>query len=294
MDLREFFKKEKNIRAGMWLARLTPRVLGYRVAEYAGNKIAESKPAVYQQLRENISYIPGANHEPGKLDELTRRAFINAAKYYYDFYHVIGKPSSKIIENVHIPQSLFDQIKQIQASGRGVLIAGIHLSNFDLGSLCLAALGLKVQGLSAASPNGGYQFQNEIRKKYGFYTTPINPQSLREAIHNLNNGKIVAGGLDWPQHDETELTEVFGKPAYVPLGTARLALLSNAVTIVIAFYKDSRPGYQLHYSEPMEVIRTDNKREDIKLNTRQYIAFFENIVSQYPDQWLMFHKFWAN
>ena len=294
MDLREFFKDDKVVRTGMWLARLTPRKVGYHVAKIAGNRIADSKSAVYQQLRENLSHIPRTDDQPGKLDELARRAFINAGKVYYDFYHSVGKPPSEIIKKVNIPDKLLEDVAEIQAEGRGVLLAGIHLSNFDLGSLCLSSLGLEIQGLSAANPNDGYMFQNEIRMKYGFHATPINPKSLRKAITNLKQGKIVGTGLDWPHHEVEELTEVFGKPAYVPLGTARLAMMTNAVTIIIAFYKDSLPEYQLFFSEPMDVIQTGTKQEQIRSNTRMYMEYFEKYVSLKPDQWMMYHKFWAN
>jgi KDO2-lipid IV(A) lauroyltransferase len=294
MNLQEIFKNDKAIKAGMWVARLTPRWAGYGLAKNVGSRVAKNQSGVYRQLRENISHIPGADDEPGKLHNLTKRALINAGKNYYDFYHVIGDPPATITNYVNIPDRLRNEIDKIQASGRGVQLAGIHLSNFDLGSICLSAVGLEIQGLSAANPNQGYQFQNELRKKYGFMTTPIDPKTLREAIRNLKNGKIVATGLDWPQHDETELTKVFGKPAYVPLATARLAMMTNAVTIIIAFYKDSRPKYQMHMSEPMDVIRTGNKQEEIRLNTSQYMKYFEKFVSQHPDQWMMFHKFWAD
>jgi len=274
MNLQELFKSDKAVQAGMWVARFTPPWLGHRLAEAAGSRIAKNRSGVYWQVRENISHIPGTNDQPGKLDELTKRALINAGKNYYDFYHVIGKPPSEIIKKVNIPMELLDEIDKAQAEGRGVQLGGIHLSNFDLGSICLSALGLKIQGLSASNPNLGYQFQNKIRKKYGFITTPIDPKTLREAINNLKNGGIVAGGVDWRQPEEAELTDVFGKPAYVPLGTARLAMMTNAVTIIVAFYKDSRPGYQMYKSEPLDVIRTGNKKEEIRLNTRQYVQFF--------------------
>ena len=292
MDLQELFKSDRAVATGMWLARLTPRWFGYGLARYAGNQIAKNQSGVYAQLSENISHIPGTNEKPGQVHELTRRALINAGKYYYDFYHMVGKSPLEVTKKVNIPDHLLETVRNIQASGRGVQLAGIHLSNFDLGSISLGAHGLEILGLSAANPNQGYEFQNKLRKKYGFIATPIEPKSLREAITRLKNGGIVAGAIDWPKSGETELTEVFGKPAHIPLGVARLAIMTNAVTIAIAFYKDSRPEYQIYVSEPMEVIRTGNKQEEIKLNTRKYLDFFENVVSRHPDQWMMFHKFW--
>ena len=294
MDLQEFFKSDKAVAAGMWLARLTPRWFGYGLARYTGNRIAKNRSGVYAQLSENISHIPGTNEKPGQVHELTRRALINAGKYYYDFYHMVGKSPLEVTKKVNIPDHLLETVRNIQASGRGVQLAGIHLSNFDLGSISLGAHGLEILGLSAANPNQGYEFQNQLRQKYGFIATPIEPKTLREAIARLKNGGIVAGAIDWPKSGESELTEVFGKPAHIPLGVARLAIMTNAVTIAIAFYKDARPKYQIYVSEPMEVIRTGNKQEDIKINTRRYLDFFEKIVRQHPDQWMMFHKFWAD
>lgn len=294
MDLQEFFKSDKAVAAGMWMARLTPRWFGYSLARYTGNRIAKNRSGVYAQLSENISHIPGTNEEPGQLHELTRRALINAGKYYYDFYHMVGKPPTEVIKKVDVPEDLLEMVRNFQASGRGVQLAGIHLSNFDLGSITLGSHGLEILGLSAANPNQGYEFQNKIRQKYGFVATPIEPKSLREAITKLKNGGIVAGAIDWPKSGEPELTEVFGKPAHIPLGVARLAIMTNAVTIAIAFYKDSHPRYQMYYSEPLDVIRTGNKQEEIKLNNRKYLDFFEKAVSQHPDQWMMFHKFWAD
>lgn len=276
------------------LAKAMPKWAGYGFAKQVGRMIANQKPAVYWQMRKNIAHIPGTNEEPGQLDKITRQAFINAGKFYYDYYHSIGLPPDKIQKQIPIPDELFERIEQIQSSGRGVQLAGIHLSNFDLGSIILASHGLHIQALSAADPNEGYEYQNELRLRYGFMATPINPGSLKTAIRRLREGGIVAVGLDWPQPDETCLTEVFGKPAYVPLGTARLALLSDAVTLILAFYFDSRNNYRLHFSDPIEVIRTGNKQEDICVNTAAYMGYFESIVSQYPDQWMMFHKFWAD
>jgi KDO2-lipid IV(A) lauroyltransferase len=294
MDLQDFFKQKNVILTGMALARLSPRQVGYSVAELAGNRIADEKPRVYWQMRENISHIPGTTDPPEKLDELTRRAFINAGKYYYDFYNIVGRPVEVVCNRVEIEDHVLDTINAVLESGRGVQLAGIHMSNFDLGTISLCAHGLDIMALSAADPNDAYKVQNELRAKYGFSATPINPASLREAINRLRSGQIIATGLDWPHHEETQLTEVFGKPAFLPLGTARLALLGDALTFVIAFYSDENMTYRMHISEPLEVIRTGNKENDIRLNTQAYVRVMESFLIQHPDQWMMYHKFWAD
>lgn len=294
MDLQAFFRQKNVILTGMALARLSPRRVGYSVAEMAGNRIADEKPRVYWQMRKNISHIPGTTDPPERLDELARQAFINAGKYYYDFYNIVGRPVEEVCRRVEIEPHILDTINAVLESGRGVQLAGIHMSNFDLGTISLCARGLDIMALSAADPNEAYKVQNQLREKYGFLVTPINPASLRTAINRLRSGKIVATGLDWPHPEETHLTEVFGKPAYLPLGTARLALLGDAITFIIAFYSDENMTYRMHISEPLEVIRTGNKEADIRLNTEAYVRILEDLLIRHPDQWMMYHQFWPN
>ena len=293
MDLQEFFKNKYSIYGGLALAKIVPRKLGYAAARLVGERIADKKPRVYRQVRENISHIPGTTDQPGQLDEITKQAFINAGKYYYDFYHMIGAPVEKLTERLHIPDKVFNLIGEAQARGRGVQFAGIHMGNFDLGMVTLAGSGLDLQALSASNPNEGYEVQNKLRSRYDFTVTPISPASLRQAIQRLRNGGIVAVGLDWPHPEETVFTEVFGEPAYIPLGTARLALLGNAVTIIIGFYSDEQGHNHLLYSDPIDVISTGDKAEDIRQNTKAYIRVFEDFLQKHPDQWLMYHKFWS-
>lgn len=293
MDLREFFQNESVIKGGLNLARIAPRWAGYGLAKMVGRQIARKKPAVYWQVRENIAHITGSTDED-KLTAVTKRAFVNAGRCYYDFYNTIGRPAKVVRSKINFPDKFFEYMTAAEKEGRGVQLAGIHLSNFDLGAMAVAAHGYSVQALSVANPSEGYKLQNQLRKEYGFIVTPITPVSLRQGIRRLKSGGIIAVGLDWPHPEEISLTEVFGKPAYVPLGTARLALISNCLTIILAFYFDSRRGYSMYVSEPMEAIRTGDRDKDVALNTQKYMSFFEQIVSKHPDQWMMFRKFWAD
>lgn len=293
MDLREFFQNENVIRTGLNLAKIAPRWAGYGLAKAVGREIARTKPAVYWQVQENISIITGIQDEE-ELKKITKQAFVNAGKYYFDFYHTIGKPAKVLRNKVDIPDKFFEDVKKAQQAGRGVQLAGIHMSNFDLGAMAVASHGLKIQALSVSNPSEGYQLQNQLREEYGFIVTPIEPRTLRQGIRRLKDGGIIATGLDWPHPEETQLTEVFGRPAYVPLGTARLALMTNAVTIVLAFYSDKNHNYGMYASEPLDPIRTGDRQEEIAANTRAYMEIFEKFVSRHPEQWMMFREFWAD
>ena len=293
MDLQEFLKQRWVIYGVLGVARMMPRRTGYALMAYAARRISKSKPKVYRKLRENIRHIPGTNNPPVKLDQLTSQAFHNAGRFYFDFYHLIQGPLEGIDQMVDIPEEVYDKIQAVQSSGRGVLLAGMHMGNIDLGMVGLSQNRLEILALSTANPNEAYKIQNKLRSGSGLKITPITPASLKSAIKRLKKGGIVATGVDWPHPEEQNLTNVFGKPAYVPLGTARLALLSGAVTLVLGFYAKPDGVTSVYISDPIEVIRTGNKEEEINLNTSTYIQYFEEFVSRHPDQWMMYHQFWA-
>lgn len=293
MDLQEFFQKPATIYTGLGLARMIPKPVGENLANLVGTWIADQKPRIYRQLVQNLSHIPSVNTSTEHLEETALKNVIHMSRFYLEFYRLIGRPLKALQENVHIPPEFYEMVAEIRKTGRGVQLAGMHLGNFDLVMLVLASEIQNVQALSAAAPNEGYQVHNELRARYGIEVTPINSNSLRQAIRKLQEGGVVAVGVDWPHPEETTLTEVFGKPAFIPLGTARLALLSDAVTLILATYADQDGTHRLLYSEPLEVIRTGDKSNDIIQNTREYIRVFEEFVSRYPEQWIMHHPFWA-
>ncbi|MBN2045027.1 MAG: hypothetical protein JW757_08415 [Anaerolineales bacterium] len=294
MDLQEFLKQRWVIIAVLGIVRLVPPRLGYAIVNLTARRITKQKPKVYYKLRKNLAHIPGTDAHPGKLDQLTSQAFYHAVKYYFDFYRMAKRPDHRVKRSVHIPGEVYDKIKHAQQTGRGVILAGIHTGNFDLGMVALATDSLMITALSSANPNEAYKVQNKLRSKSGLELLPINPGSLKKALRLLKNNGIVATGLDWPHPEETCRINVFGKPAYVPLGTARLALLSNALTMVVSFYTKPDGNEGVIISDPIDVIRTGNREEEIILNTEAYMRIFEEYIQRYPDQWMMFHPFWAD
>jgi KDO2-lipid IV(A) lauroyltransferase len=294
MDLQEFLKQRWVIIAVLGIVRFIPKKIGDRIVDLAARRIALQKPRVYQKLQRNLSYIPGTTSPPGRLDEITHQAFRNAGRFYFDFYRLVQGPIRRAQNQVQIPDEVYEKIAKAQQSGRGVVLAGMHTGNFDLGMVALAADRLAITALSASNPNEAYKVQNRLRSKSGLELLPITPASLKKAVRLLRNGGIVATGVDWPHPEEPCRTEVFGRPAYVPRGTARLALLSDAVTFIVSFYQKPDGRDSVTISDAIEVIHTGDREDDIIQNTLAYMNIFEDFIQQIPDQWMMFHKFWAD
>jgi KDO2-lipid IV(A) lauroyltransferase len=276
----------------LFMSRHTPRWMGYGLARTVASLIARRQPEIYWTVRANLRQIVGPEMDDGALHEMARQVFFHAGQTYYDFFHAIDQPPKALIKAVRVSESLIERIRAEMAQGQGVLLLGTHMSNFDLVGLAIGARGLPIQMLSLADPQAGFHILNRLRAQGGFEVTPITPQSLRAAIRRLKSGGIVLTGVDRPIPQDRELIEFFGRPAYMPVGPARLALMTGALVFVGACHYDPDEGYVLEATGPIEMVRAGDRQQDTLINTRRLAVVVERYVRAHPEQWMMFHPVW--
>ena len=249
---------------------------------------------MFRILVGNMRHVLGDDADPRELHRTARRAFAHAGKTYFDFYRALTKPTDDVRHVVDLPTGFLDLLGSETAKGCGVLILATHMSNFDLASISLGAAGYHCQALSLSDPPGGFTILNRVRQKAGHEITPITPASLRKAILRLRGGGIVASGAERPVYTDGVTVPLFGSPAYVPWGSAKLALLTGATVIVVACAWERKRGYFLQTSEPLEMVASGNRQEDIRLNTERIVDVAETYIRERPEQWLMFYPMWPD
>jgi KDO2-lipid IV(A) lauroyltransferase len=292
MRLQDVTSSRPMVQLGLLIGRYMPRRVGYGLVRIGVNVIVRKKPQMYWIVRANLRQILGAEDGDARLHEMTRQMFFHAGQTYFDFFRAINQPVEVLAKAVHIPQDAAERIRSEMDRGRGALLLGAHMSNFDLVSLVVGAYGIPIQMLSLANPKAGFHLLNYLRAKAGFEVTPIAPQSLRAAIRRLKNGGLVTTGMDRPIPEDRELIEFFGRLAYLPVGPTRLALMTGAAVFLGSCRYDPGEGYALDVKGPIEMVRTGNRRQDILTNTRRLASILEGIVRARPEQWMMFHPFW--
>jgi lauroyl/myristoyl acyltransferase len=297
MRLQDFISSKLMTRLGIVLGRYMPRRMGYGLARIAAGIIARRKPGVYWTVHANLRQILGPEADDGlashaALHQMTHQVFFHAGQTYYDFFHAIGQPKEVIDEMLRIPDDIVAFVRAETARGQGVLLLIPHMSNFDLLGLSVGTRDLPIQMLSLANPQAGFHLLNHLRAAAGFEVTPITPQSLRAAIRRLKSGGIAVTGVDRPIAQDRELVEFFGRPAYLPVGPVRLALMTDALVIMASCYYEPDKGYAIEVAEPLEMTRTGDRRRDILTNISRVADILEQHVRARPEQWMMFHPVW--
>lgn len=294
MGFQEVMDGRLPVRGGLWIGQHLPPHVGYGIARLFAGGIARWKPRIYWKVRRNLRQVVGPAVTDEEIHRMTWQVFYHAGQTYYDFFRAVGQPQEVLAQAVQIPDSFIDLAYAEMALGRGVLFLGVHMSNFDLGMLSLGARDVPALILSLGEGQTGFALLNELRKVGNLEVMALGPESLRVAIDRLKSGGAVITGADRPVPGERDLVEFFGRPAYLPLGPARLALMTEATVIVGAPYWAPEQGYMLDYTGPIEMVHTGSRRQDILDNTRRLGKVMESYIRRRPTQWMMFHPVWPD
>lgn len=278
------------------LGRALPPALGMVVVWVIAGLLILLRPSTYDAALRNLRHVLPPDTSAWRLKWLVWRQVYYRVKGYYDFFHNIGRDVgvADFRPPVRICLETQRYLTEAAFSGRGVLILGTHTSNYDL---CGCALGeylpIPPFALSIAEPAPGLQFVNDLRSRVRGEITPITPESLRDAIQCLQSGGIVMTGVDRPLVAGNAPVTFFGVTAYLPTGYIRIPLMTDCLVMVIAFRYDGK-AYHILGSEPMEMLRTGNRKHDEAINLQRVLTEVEVFVRQTPDQWMVTVPVWLD
>lgn len=294
LSLQNVINSQYGVGLALWLGRVVPPRLGYPLANSIAAGIARqrSNPMV-QAVRFNQWVVSGEQLSGAALDRAVVATFQHTGRCLYDLYHNLNNPAA-FERLVEFSPAMEGYIKLSQQGKQGVVFAAPHLSNFDFVGRAVVMRGLSAQVLSIADPHRGYQWQNELRKKFGIEITPISTATLRQATARLEAGGSVITGIDRPFPGAKYEPRFFGRPAPVPVGHVRLALKAHVPVVVVTALMRPDGIYQILASDPISMQPDADHNDEILLNTEAVLKVVEAYISQAPHQWAMFYPVWPS
>ncbi len=289
ISLQQIINSSLSLRLASALAqRLSPHA-GYPIARFIADQITHQRNSkLVQAVRANQWVVTGCVLRGETLDWIVRETFRHWARCIFDLYHYIDHVESA--RHLIVLEPSFQELAQRpeferRGNRRGLVIAGLHLSNFDLILQWLCRQGLKPLVLTIPNPRGGRQMEYEIRKRTGMNLVPTSISGLRQAIRHLQQGGVVATGIDRPIPQPEALPRFFGRPAALPMHHIFLALKAHVPLIVAAvhFQKDER--YHVLASDLMEMDPHSDAKITMLRNAEKVLAKAEEFIRQYPQQW---------
>jgi KDO2-lipid IV(A) lauroyltransferase len=185
-------------------------------------------------------------------------------------------------------------IKQALSTGKGLLILACHTSNYDLGGIALTQwIPAPLQALSLANPAPDVEIFNHLRRRAGVMMTPITPETLRDAMRRLRAGEVVVTGPDYPVDEDGPQVTFFGAPARLPTGYVRIPLRTGSPVMTVAI-RERQDGYSVESNPPMELVRTGDRVQDVRVNLRRILEEVETFIRERPEEWMIFEPVWKD
>lgn len=180
----------------------------------------------------------------------------------------------------------------VLAAGKGLLVLSGHIGNWDL--LCSMAprFNYPTTIITKRIKNKGVNdYWMDTRARFGLKFVPAH-NSYRQCLTALRKNEIVGFILDQNMIvDEGIFVDFFGRPACTTPGLAYMSAQSGAAVVPAFMLRQPGGRHRLRVMPPIPP-PPDRKPETIHAYTQQYTKVIENMIRQYPDQWIWLHRRW--
>ncbi|MEA1914408.1 MAG: lipid A biosynthesis lauroyl acyltransferase, partial [Campylobacterota bacterium] len=137
-------------------------------------------------------------------------------------------------------------------------------------------------------------FITKSREKVGA-TIVYKDGAVRKLAKAIKEGKVLSLIIDQNiNHVEGTAVQFFGHDAHQTSGAAFLARKFDAVVIPVAIFNQETDKYKVKFYKPLEAIKTNDSKEDIKQLTQLQANAIETIIKEDPKQWFWCHKRWKS
>jgi KDO2-lipid IV(A) lauroyltransferase len=224
--------------------------------------------------------------------EITKTVFRTFAKSFVaEFPWSAGATPEMLKSLVTISTEHRATIDELMALGRGMIVVTAHFGNFELLAPRFNADGFNIAVVVRNDSNSFLaETINDIRRKS--YDVIPRGQAGRQVIKKLRAGWVVAMLPD--QKSDDLLLPFFGIPTGTVAGPAVMALRTGAPILPVFCVRQRNDTHVVILGESILPVSTDDPSQDVKTIMTKVNQSIENIVREYPGQWLWIHDRWRN
>ncbi len=176
------------------------------------------------------------------------------------------------------------------ARGKGVIVVSAHFGNWEWLCKRAAMEGYSIKVVARQSEDEKFNRLTDLVRGENGYTVHPRGDSPRALLKQLRENKAIAIVPD--QKSEDVFVPFFGKLAGTVAGPAVLALKTGAAILPMFCPRQPDGTYKTVFYPAIIPEPTGDTEADIKKIMTEITADIEDIVRQYPDQWLWLHDRW--
>ncbi len=242
-----------------------------------------------QAVAFNLRRILG--REPTR--EQVRAVFRHGVLNYWDTLAIPQRSPEEILTMVDVQG--WDHLDAALERGKGVILAGAHLSSVAFAGQVVAARGHPVVGVvEPVDPPRLFDAVNSLRQTRGVRLLPAGPSAARELLQALRRNEVLGLVTDRDVLGTGIPVEFFGATTSFPDGAAALSIRTGAPILPAVAIRTGSGRFTGYIDAPVPHPATGDSREDVRQLTQAVARRLEYHISRHPEQWTVFQKRWPD
>jgi KDO2-lipid IV(A) lauroyltransferase len=186
----------------------------------------------------------------------------------------------------------WETVEEAHAEGKGIILVGGHLGNWELGGAYIAARGIGLDAIVRRMSNPLFDaYLNRTRSNIGM-TIVHDADAVRRTPRSLRENRAVAFIADQGVRGlASTFVPFFGRPAKTPRGPAVFALRLGVPVIFGVALRQPSGRYRMHM-ERIPVESTGDRDADVDAIVLRYTQTLERWVRTAPEQYFWHHRRW--
>jgi KDO2-lipid IV(A) lauroyltransferase len=231
-------------------------------------------------------------HEKSSSDihRIARQVFANFGGFAADAL-LIPRLMDNGIHKLITAEGL-EHLDGLARSNQGAILLTAHFGNWELLGAWIAKRGYKVKVIGAPNNNPWInRMIADARNRAGYHSIERGNHT-REILRAFAAGYSIGVLIDEDTKVDGVFVKFFKQWAYTPVGPIRLALKYGLKIIPVFIRLKSDRTYHIEVKNPLPLVCTGDKSRDMIVNTQMCSDVCEEIIRQYPDQWLWMMRRW--
>jgi KDO2-lipid IV(A) lauroyltransferase len=245
-------------------------------------------------VRKSVAYknikLAFPEKSESEIKSIIRGSYINVLTVISEFFW-LRRLNKHNISRLMNPDDLI-MITEKLKEGKGLVIVSAHFGNWELTAYgCSLLVGEPFNVIVKEQTNRLVDRRiNRVRTLRGNRVLDMN-LSVRDVLYLLRHNKIIAmlGDQSAPKDNSVKVKFFIDDvPAFE--GAARIAIKTGANVVFGASVRRKDGTYKVIMRDVDISKYNEHSKEDVRKLTQEHVDILVELIKQYPDHWLWFHK----
>jgi len=275
-----------------FIVRLLPLYLvhktGFAIAQLAYPFMKSRRKIAIRNLQNAFPEMDAERRE-----QIAFHSFQNISATFIELLWLQNLTKDGIKQRVCIDN--FDLLEQLLERKKGIVFLTAHFGSWELAIQAISVYTDTPVCTIAKSQSNALvdRLINRWRELFGLKIVPMGV-SVREILRTLQQGGIVALAADQTAPKESVSVEFFGRQVPTFQGPSVFSLKTGAPIILGCTVRQENGNYEMHLVHVPSDDLNGSSDENILELTRRQVCMTEEIIRQYPEQWMWMHKRWKH